>query len=840
MDYFIKASAVIALFYLCFYFLLKKETFFNHNRWFLLIGVVIAFIFPLVIIPVEITVEPFLASDNVFTINEIIPVNIQEPIAESKFEWQSLLPIIYYIGLALFLIQFLFQFGSLILLLLKNPWNKDGIYTYVIVNNKISPFSFFNWIVYNPESFNAKELDLMLTHEKVHANQLHSLDILFTQLACVIFWCNPLMWLYRKEIRQNLEYIADNKTQDKSNAEKDYQLLLLKTSVVNHSINLSNNFYNSSIKKRIVMLKKSRSKKKKQFRYLLVLPLLAGLLMSMNTETVYVEAKTAIENSKNTIEFVVTKNTTESELNTMTKAFKEKGIELMFNGIVRNAKNEITKIRVKLSGSSYETINKNSIDNFIIYKELFEENGSFIGRYGNGTIHLDTVIDEPRRKPIIKLFTDRVITILNRHNLVDKVSHNKNLKISNYIKIVFNKNMTDKQLDDAKKELRSYGFTMNIKRLKRNKNNEISNIDVDFETENSSANYNVKNKSGIKSFYFKMDEDGSFGVGASKDNDVVIVETINIDNDEQKPQKAKSKYKFVSSSKIVPKLNSGDSIYGVYNYSFSKDTLVYGKNIIIDSAEVKRLSHIKTGYFYESDTPIEVIPKGEAIKIFQVGDKAKQSANRFADQDLQPLIIIDGKVGKKESLKIINPNDIEQMNVLKGDNAIALYGEKGKNGVIVITSKSKNTNTAQSQSIKNRPWKISTGVNKVEHYEIKDSTNFSNKKSSNPWKIDRSAVTSIQYIDEDNLSNSSMLIYISKFTNDLSLDQHKEKLELLGLSVKYSKLKRDKTGDIISLKISLKDNEGNKSSASFKDDEGIPDIGFGLSDGKLLIRSTKN
>jgi len=832
MEYLLKASAVIVLFYLCFHIFLKKETFFEHNRWFLLIGIVVALIFPFIVIPIHIAVEPMIVPETVYTISENIPINIQKPIPESKFEWQTLLPIIYGIGLIVFLTQFIFQFGSLILLLLKNPKNRDGVYTYVIVNNTVSPFSFFKWIVYNPESFNNEELKLMLTHEKVHANQLHSLDILLIQLACSIFWFNPLMWLYRKEVRQNLEYIADYKTQEESNSEIEYQRLLLKTSVTNHNISLSNNFYNSLIKERIVMLKKSRSNRKKQWRYLLMLPLLAGMLMSMNTEKIYVESEIILkESSQPTLEFVVTKNTTDAELKAMSDAIENKGGTLVFSDIIRNEKKELVNIFLKLNNHKYGyTNNTTPIDSFIIYKEFFGSGGGYVGRINGATLHFDIDTND---KKFIDALTKRA------HKSIIKKGVQKSFT-SESIKVTFTKMMTDGSIKKHKEFLKSKGVIMTLNELKRNKNNEIIDINIDFETENSSANYNVKNKSGIKSFYFKMDEDGSFGVGASKDNDVVIVETINIDNAEQKPQKAKSKYKFVSSSKIVPKLNSGDSIYGVYNYSFSKDTLVYGKNIIIDSAEVKRLSHIKTGYFYESDTPIEVIPKGEAIKIFQVGDKAKQSANRFANQDLQPLIIIDGKVGKKESLKIINPNDIEQMNVLKGDNAIALYGEKGKNGVIEITSKSKNTNTAQSQSIKNSPWKISTGVNKVEHYEIKDSTNFSNKKSSNPWKIDRSAVTSIQYIDEDNLSNSSMLIYISKFTNDLSLDQHKEKLELLGLSVKYSKLKRDKTGDIISLKISLKDNEGNKSSASFKDDEGIPDIGFGLSDGKLLIRSTKN
>ena len=212
MEYLLKASAVIALFYFCFYILLKKETFFQHNRWFLLIGLVIALVFPLLVIPVYIAVEPIAAPETaMYFEHTTLPYIVSTE--ETTFESTTLIPIIYGIGFTVFFIQFLLQFGSLALLLLKNPKHRDELFTYVIVENKISPFSFFKWIVYNPDAFEKDELELILTHEKVHAKQLHSIDILLTQLACVVFWFNPLIWLYRKEVRQNLEFIADYITQ---------------------------------------------------------------------------------------------------------------------------------------------------------------------------------------------------------------------------------------------------------------------------------------------------------------------------------------------------------------------------------------------------------------------------------------------------------------------------------------------------------------------------------------------------------------------------------------------------------------------------------------------------
>ena len=108
---------------------------------------------PLVEIPVYIPVEPVVNSniptDFMYSSNELV--------AEKKtFEWSQLLNYIYITGVIIFLIQFLFQFGSLLFLLVKNAKNKDGIYTYVVVKSKVSPFSFFKWIVFNPESFEEK------------------------------------------------------------------------------------------------------------------------------------------------------------------------------------------------------------------------------------------------------------------------------------------------------------------------------------------------------------------------------------------------------------------------------------------------------------------------------------------------------------------------------------------------------------------------------------------------------------------------------------------------------------------------------------------------------------
>jgi bla regulator protein BlaR1 len=710
MDYLLKASAVIALFYLCFYFFLKKETFFNHNRWFLLIGVVVALLFPLVVIPIHIVVEPLLIPETVFTISENMSHSMQTARPKEKFEWQTLLSALYFIGLTVFLIQFLFQFGSLILLLLKNKKNKVGRYTYVLITSNISPFSFFKWIVYNPESFSETELQLMLTHEKVHANQMHSLDILFTQLSCAIFWFHPMIWAYRREVKQNLEYIADFKTQETTISKKTYQRLLLKTCVANHNISLSNNFYNSLIKERIVMLKKSRSKKKKQWKYLFILPLLSGLLISMNTEEIYVESQ-GQEPSENNI-----------------------------------------------------TTLENAIEN-------------------------------------------------------------------QHLEIVFNKKMTAKELDAIKTELQAHNITMTINQLKRNSKGEIKAINISFDTDNGSTNYTVKDTNGIDPFYFNMSDDGSFGVGTHKEKEILIVESLT--NSASKNKGHNRVFSTVDSDTLeiieivedsfpshqlkgYARLHDNDSVSRKYSYttrgayySKNRDSLFIQRTQNIDSTQIDDLpSRVKRAFYLDDELPFKIT--NQTIVILEPGIK-EQTVSRLYDDLGKPLFLVNAKVVNPDAMSRIAPEQIESLTVLKGKAAIKTYGKQGENGVIIIKLKDAN----------------SSKVNKALTLKEKGSS-----------EVGRTEVTSVSYIDDEDSSKNGTLAYITKYTSDKIIENHKSNLEKFGLNVKISKVKRNKKKEITSIKISISDEKGDKSSATYKDSDGISGIEFGKYEGALVVRTS--
>lgn len=347
MEYLLKSSAIIAIFYLFYKLVLNYETFFKTIRWFLLIGLFGALYLPSIEFTryVENTVTgstgTFLNSNTVTQMNASLS-------SQTSFDLTDLLGYLYLIGVFLLSAQFFIRLGSLALLISKHPIKKVGNFLIVETTRDFSPFSFFNYIVYNPEQFNAYELDQILKHEKVHARQFHSIDSLLMQLVSIGLWFNPFIWLYKKELEQNLEFLADDLTQEQVKNKKNYQQLLLKASVSQYQLALANNFYNSILKKRIFMLSKQRSTRKSQWKLALMAPILFMFLLVANTKTVaQSEQEQEIEEVEiELMELVISSSATKADLSKIKKEFAEKGLKVTFSGIERNSQDAIIAIKV--------------------------------------------------------------------------------------------------------------------------------------------------------------------------------------------------------------------------------------------------------------------------------------------------------------------------------------------------------------------------------------------------------------------------------------------------------------------------------------------------------------
>ncbi|WP_314720971.1 TonB family protein [Prevotella nigrescens] len=216
----------------------------------------------------------------------VLPAVTITPGGGGAIGWETTAMTIYTMVACLFLLRFFWQLVSIVRLRNKcRTTDINGTKVYLLESNE-GPFSFFNWIFINPTRHNRQETDEIMTHELAHCRQLHSVDILFTELFAIVFWANPFVWLLKREVRLNLEYLADNNVLAGGTDSKKYQYHLLGLAYRKNVATISNNFNVLPLKKRIKMMNKKRTKRIAKVKYALYIPLAAALLVVSNIETV--------------------------------------------------------------------------------------------------------------------------------------------------------------------------------------------------------------------------------------------------------------------------------------------------------------------------------------------------------------------------------------------------------------------------------------------------------------------------------------------------------------------------------------------------------------------------
>ncbi|UKM65952.1 M56 family metallopeptidase [Flavobacteriaceae bacterium GSB9] len=283
LHYILQTIAFQAFFLLVYDLFLRKETFFNCNRAYLLATPLLSLLIPLV------EIEQFknmISQEFIFTLPEIL---VGEGVAQAEGQVIQLEPVVvssphfwswnflFYLGMALALVFFIFKMAKLLALLYKNPKVKKGDLLIVSLINSSAAFSFFR-CVFLGDHIKANQKASILKHEMVHVKQNHTLDLLFFELLRVPFWFNPLVYIYQNRMVELHEFIADAHAV-KQNKTEYYQNLLSQV-FDTKNISFINPFYKQSlIKKRIVMLQKSKSKQFNLLKYVLLIPLVLGMLV---------------------------------------------------------------------------------------------------------------------------------------------------------------------------------------------------------------------------------------------------------------------------------------------------------------------------------------------------------------------------------------------------------------------------------------------------------------------------------------------------------------------------------------------------------------------------------
>lgn len=273
INFLVESGVSLALLSLIYILFLRRETFFRLNRIFLLISVAFSVLLPFIHLRVytphsvmlsEVTVTPYRNLVEAVTIyGRDFSGAVVQTINSSR-----IIVLVYLLGLLFFAFRFLFRLGQIALLIRKNQVQKNGKVNFVLVEKEFSPFSFLNYVFINPAKRGKPGYQKIVTHELEHIRQGHSFDVLVLEVLTILQWFNPFMWILKKVIRENHEFLADRAVLNTGMNVMQYKQLLL-SQVIGFQPVMANNFNSSLIKKRIQMISKIKSSKLANFKYIL-------------------------------------------------------------------------------------------------------------------------------------------------------------------------------------------------------------------------------------------------------------------------------------------------------------------------------------------------------------------------------------------------------------------------------------------------------------------------------------------------------------------------------------------------------------------------------------------
>ncbi|GAB5400542.1 MAG: hypothetical protein Aureis2KO_21270 [Aureisphaera sp.] len=501
-----QSATILSMFYLVYVLLLRKDTLFEAKRHFFLIGILVALFFPFI----EITQTVYLEApvfERTSLPSDIIPMTSNTTAVvplEQGIDWTLILTSIYLLGIVVLLTRLIIQCASLFKLIRSYPIEKKGKYRFVMVEDTVSPFSFFRYIVYNPSLHTQEELEMILQHEKVHVSQWHSLDILLGNLIQVLQWANPFSWFYRRSMEENLEFIADGKTVNRVSSKTQYQLTMVKASSAWAAPSLTIQFYQSFIKKRIVMLNKQHSKKRNALKAIIILPLLALFLWSFQVKEVIEYQEPEIQETETLEE----RETTSEEPETMVLASPETEPVLASESSTNQETEIISEKRTPLSSTELGDNPLYILNGKEIRKKEFPEDNEI-------AIEGKLQVFYPKEAVEIYGAKGNQGVVVLEGNLSHGPTHNSAATASKVAQFRYriHKNSTDEELRRMKDELRKeHGIDLSYTTV-RNGRGEITSINMSYSGNKRNGSYSITedDDTAIEEFEFYMLDDGETG-----------------------------------------------------------------------------------------------------------------------------------------------------------------------------------------------------------------------------------------------------------------------------------------------------------------------------------------
>ncbi len=283
-DFLIKSTLSLAVLLAMYFLILEREKMHQFNRFYLLSSLLFSFVIPFI------TIEIIQEIPQPQTTPTIIPMTGETsmPIIEDSINyWLIAAWSLYGIITLALLLRFVVNIWKL-----NARTKSNSIINYknaklVLLQEQTLPYTFLNYIFINEKDYHNRKIEAELyTHELIHVNQKHTLDILFIEILKVIFWFNPIFIFYKKAIQLNHEFLADEKVVESHNNVPFYQNLLLSKANANPTYYLASNLNYSVTKKRLIMMTKTASNSRALLKKGMLIPVLTALVFSLCAKVV--------------------------------------------------------------------------------------------------------------------------------------------------------------------------------------------------------------------------------------------------------------------------------------------------------------------------------------------------------------------------------------------------------------------------------------------------------------------------------------------------------------------------------------------------------------------------
>ena len=629
LVYILKSSLCLALFYLFYRLLLSKETFHRFNRIALLGVMLISCLLPLVRVTVDratvVNTSVMLMEEDMLMYPWEMQVMVQE---EAAFPWREWLVAVYFLGIFFFLLRNLWSLVRMLYLIRHSRCRQmeNGI-CLVIHQAGFAPFSWMKYIVISQTDLDENGTDILI-HEEAHIRNRHSWDLLLVELCVWLQWFNPAAWLLKQELQNVHEYEADEAVLRQGIDAKRYQMLLIKKAVGARLYSIANSFNHSSLKKRITMMIRKKSNPWARAKYLYVLPLAAVTVAAFARPEISEPLDEISSVKVNDLSAITGKNSPE---NLSVAATSAADVTLKMK-VTDQSGSPIVGASVLIVNSTSGTLT-DSEGNFTL--KVGDDQRISVSYIGMKSVELS--VKECLEKQIKEVRLTSDADSGPQLTVVSQSSESASQKAPQH--------NTTSELQNTEEV---FMVVENMPEFPGGLNACLKFLADHVAYPKEAAEKKIQGRVIVQ---FVVMKDGSIA-------NARVIRSVD-------PLLDAEALRVIG---LMPKWKPGAQRGQAVNVKFTMPI---------------------TFRLDKDSTDMQPALVGKVIEISGATKENNQKAFHFPDGKETPLVVVDGEEISVSSLEKLSSDTFESINVFKGETAINRFGEKGKNGVLLITTKKK-------------------------------------------------------------------------------------------------------------------------------------------------------